>query len=108
MTRERRLEFHWIDWNVEHIAKPEKKMTRKAVAKRYWEMTGGALAEATSAFDEEFVADTAKPLSPEMQSRWERANARLPAPEDGRSERVIAVRLEAALLDRCAALAKKK
>jgi hypothetical protein len=83
-------------------------MTRKAAAKPYWEMTGEELAEATRAFDEEFVADQAKPLSPEMQARWERAKAKRPTPRNNRSERVIAVRLEATLLQRCTALAKKK
>jgi hypothetical protein len=67
-------------------ARRKKEMTRKGAGKPYWEMTGDELAEATKAFDEEFVADGAQPLSPEMQVRWERARAQRPAPGKGREQ----------------------
>jgi hypothetical protein len=83
-------------------------MSRKRPVKPYWEMTTEELREATKEFDEEFVADKAKPLTPRMQARWERAKARRPRTENGLDEQTITVRLESALLDRCTALAKKK
>lgn len=83
-------------------------MSRKNFAKPYWEMTTEELREATIEFNEEFVADKAKPLTPPLQAQWQRAKARPPRGEDGLGERTIAVRLEKALLDRCTALAKKK
>jgi hypothetical protein len=81
-------------------------MTRKRAQKPYWEMNLEELREATKEFDEEFVADESKPLSPEMRARWERAKAKSPKGDNG--EQVIAVRVPKALLDRCTALAKKK
>jgi len=83
-------------------------MSRKKTVKAYWEMTTEELAEATKEFDEEFVADKAKPLTPQMARRWDRAKARPARREDGKGERVIAVRLNGQLLERCTALAKKK
>src|SRR5947209_13245870 len=82
-------------------------MTRKK-EKPYWEMTTEELAEATKEFDEEFVADKAKPLTPEMRARWERAKAMPALSEDGNVEKSIGVRLDKHLLERCTALAKKK
>ncbi len=83
-------------------------MSRKKPAKPYWEMTTEQLREATKEFDEEFVADKAQPLSPQMRRRWERAKAKSSGAGNGVGERTISVRLDKALLDRCTALAKKK
>ena len=83
-------------------------MSRKKVAKPYWDMTTEELQEATKEFDTEFVADQAQPLTPLMQARWQRAKARKSRTEKGISEKTIAVRLDRVLLDRCTALAKKK
>jgi hypothetical protein len=83
-------------------------MSRKKIAKPYWEMTTQELREATKEFDNEFVADKAQPLSPQMRARWQRAKNKQPPTENGDNERAIVVRLEKRLLDRCTALAKKK
>ena len=83
-------------------------MSRKKPVKPYWEMTTEELGETTKVFDEEFVADKAKPLTPRMQARWERARAKPARAEDGPGEETIAVRLEKALVERCSALAHKK
>ncbi len=83
-------------------------MSRKAPGKPYWEMTTAELREATKEFDAEFVADQAKPLTPSLQTRWERAKVKPPHVEAGAEQQTIAVRLEQALLKRCTALAKKK
>src|SRR5436853_4190066 len=83
-------------------------MSRKKPDKPYWEMTTEELQEATKEFDEEFVADKARPLTPQMRRRWQRAKAKVPQVENGVSQKTIAVRLEKTLFDQCAALAKKK
>jgi len=83
-------------------------MKNKKPSKPYWEMTTDELREATKHFDEEFVGDKARPLSPEMKARWERAKAKGGPPAKGKAEAQIAVRIDKALLKRCAALAKKK
>ena len=45
-------------------------MTAKKPIKPYWQMTTAELREATKQFDEEFVGDRARPLSPEKKARW--------------------------------------
>lgn len=83
-------------------------MSRKTPAKPYWEMTKEELREATKEFDEEFAADQAKPLSPSLKTRWERAKAKSARVKDGSGRQTISVHLEKALLARCSALARKK
>src|SRR5882672_9448470 len=84
------------------------KMKNKKPSKPYWEMTTPELREATKQFDEEFVGDKARPLTPEMKARWERAKAKGGSVDNGSTEAHIAVRLEKTLLQRCTALAKRK
>jgi hypothetical protein len=83
-------------------------MSRKKKTKPYWEMNTDELREATKEFDEEFVFERTKPLSPEMKARWEAAKAKADPPSNGKPEQTIAVRLDKSLLKRCTALAKKK
>jgi hypothetical protein len=83
-------------------------MSREGTDKPYWEMTSAELRRATKEFDEDFVGDQAKPLTPRMQERWEKAKARRPRNAPNGGDQTIAVRLEQSLLDRCTALAKKK
>jgi hypothetical protein len=78
-------------------------MSRKP-KKKYWEMNTQELAAATAEFDEEFVADKSRPLTPEERALWERIRS-TPDPDN---VKIIAVHVEKALLDRCTALAKKK
>jgi hypothetical protein len=51
-------------------------MSRKKNGKPYWEMTTEELLEATKQFDEEFVAERSKPLTPEMKALWEQAKGK--------------------------------
>ena len=53
-------------------------MSRKKAVKPYWEMSTEELREATKQFDEEFVAEKGRPLTPEMKALWERAKAKAP------------------------------
>jgi hypothetical protein len=83
-------------------------MKPKKPPKPYWEMTAAKLREATKQFDEEFVGDKARPLTPEMKAHWERAKAKGASVQNVSTEAHIAVRLDKTLLKRCTALAKKK
>jgi hypothetical protein len=90
------------------LSPKETLMSRRKDAKQYWEMTTQELRETTKEFDDEFVAEKARPLSPEMQVRWQRAKNKYLPTENNENERTIVVSLEKALLERCTALAKKK
>jgi hypothetical protein len=83
-------------------------MKRKKIDKPYWEMTTDELREATKEFDEEFVFERSKPMTPEMKAKWERAKAKGRTVNNGRDEQSIIVRVDKVLLERCVALAKKK
>ncbi|HKI33084.1 MAG TPA: hypothetical protein VKA46_14630 [Gemmataceae bacterium] len=76
-------------------------MNRKSPHKPFTEMTAKELARSTAEFDEEGVADSFHPLTPEERARWDQARAR-----DGMRE--VSVSLELELLARSDALAKKK
>jgi hypothetical protein len=74
-------------------------------------MTLEEVDEVAKEFDDEFVAERAKPMSPEQTVSWERVQANLIKGEqvaNGDIEQTIAIRLDKKLLDRCTALAKKK
>ena len=83
-------------------------MKSKKPSKPYWEMTTAELRETTKQFDEEFVGDKGRPLTPDEQALWERVKAKGENTKNGEAEAHIAVRLDKALLKRCTALAKKK
>ena len=83
-------------------------MRTKKATKPYWEMTTEELREATKQFDEEFVGDKARPLTPKMKALWEKAKAKGEPPQNGKAEAHIALAIDKALLKRCTALAKKK
>ena len=83
-------------------------MKSKKPSKPYWEMTTAELREATKQFDEEFVGDKGRPLTPDEQALWERVKAKGEPLVNGKAEARIAVRIDEALLKRCTALAKKK
>jgi hypothetical protein len=70
-------------------------------------MTARELAEATKEFDREFIIDTFKPLTPEMQARWERAKRKPGRPRVGKGAKVISVSVERELLTQSDALARK-
>jgi len=75
-------------------------MSRKRAVKPYWEMPTAELREATKEFDEAFVAEQARPLTPPMEARWERAQTQPSRAEDDAGAQTIRVRLEKPLLAR--------
>ena len=74
---------------------------------RYVRMNAEELAKATAEFDQEFIAEKAVPLTPEMAERWERAKRKPGRPRRGRGARVISLSVERGLLRECDALARK-
>jgi hypothetical protein len=55
-------------------------------------MTTEELRAATKEFDKEFIADSARLLTPEMRERWERAKRKQPRGANGSAQRRIAAR----------------
>jgi hypothetical protein len=78
--------------------------------KPYWEMTTGELAEATQEFDREHIGETFREMMPAEEKAWRaaakkrRSSRHVPAKDVKR----LAVQIEAALLKRVDALAKKR
>lgn len=82
-------------------------MNSKENKKPYWEMTTEELARATAEFDEEFVIDKARPLSPEDRKRWQRLQRKMGRPQRGAGAKVISLSVERTLLAKSDRLAKK-
>jgi hypothetical protein len=80
----------------------------KKKSKPSWEMTIEELEEAAKPFDEEFVFEKTRRLTPDERALWEQVKAMDEPSQNGKPEQTIAVRLDEALLKRCTALAKKK
>ncbi len=57
-------------------------------------MTPEELREATKEFDEDFVFERAKALTPEMKARWERTKNKTEPTTNGKTKQTIAVRLD--------------
>jgi len=76
-------------------------------AKPYWKMKPKELADATQSFDEPFVVDRSRPLSPAERERWNEASRKRGRPKTGEGFKRVSVSLEQGLLKRVTALAKK-
>jgi hypothetical protein len=76
--------------------------------KAYWEMTSAELAEATKQFDEPFVVDQSRPLTPAEQEQWQRVKRKRGRPRNGQGFQRVSVSIERGLLKRATALAKKR
>jgi hypothetical protein len=78
--------------------------------KKYWEMTTAELAEATKEFDREGVAETFGPMTAEAEAAWKAARRKRPRgrPRVGRGVKVVSVGIEAGLLKRADAVARKR
>lgn len=77
--------------------------------KPYWEMTTDELAEATKQFDEEFVIDQSRPLTPAEHVKWERLKRATPGrPKVGEGVQVVSVSIEKQLLRSADRLAKRR
>ncbi len=76
--------------------------------KPYWEMTTDELADATKQFDEPFVADQSRPLTPAEREQWNRTKRKRGRPRVGQGFKRVSVSLEQGLLRRVTALARKR
>ena len=76
--------------------------------KPYWERTTEELAEATKLFDEPFVVDRSRPLTPEERKQWNRAKRKRGRPKVGQGFARISVSIEKQLLERATSFAKKR
>jgi len=63
--------------------------------------------EVVAEFDKEFIAETARPLSPAQRKLWRKAKRKLGRPVKGEGHKVISVSLEKGLLKRVDAFVKK-
>jgi hypothetical protein len=76
--------------------------------KSYWEMTTQELGEATQQFDEPFVADQSRHLTPAEREQWNRVKRKRGRPKVGRGYKRVSVSLEQGLLERATDLARKR
>ncbi len=86
-------------------------MTKRA--KKFWEMNTDELTEATAEFDREGVAETFRPMTAAEKAAWEAATKRPRGrprgrPRVGKGVKVVSLGIEAGLLKRADALAKKR
>jgi hypothetical protein len=78
--------------------------------KQYWEMSADELAAATREFDRENVAETFRDMTPAEEKAWRAAvgKKRRAQSVDANGVKIVPVRIEAGLLKRADALAKKR
>src|SRR5258707_998055 len=62
--------------------------------KPYWEMTATELAEATKQFDEPFVVDQTRPLTPAERKQWTRVRRKRGRPKMGQGFKRVSVSIE--------------
>jgi hypothetical protein len=75
--------------------------------KKYWEMNKIELAEATKEFDQEFIADKARPMTLKERSE-ERLARRRGRPRIGKGAQKIHITLERGLVKQADKVAKQK
>jgi hypothetical protein len=74
---------------------------------KYSSMTTEDLAEATKEFDQEFIIDKSRPLSPEGKILWRRAKRKVGRPRTGKGAKRISLSVEGGLLAESDALARR-
>ena len=84
-----------------------KKPVEPLLPGRYGRMTAAELDEAVAKFDQEFIVETAKPLTPKERRTEQRANRKRGRPRVGAGARRVLVSIEAALLRRLDVYAEK-
>ena len=83
-------------------------MTKKT--KEYWNMTQAELAEATSEFDREFMTDSFRDMTPAEEKAWRTAVGKRRRSRQGAANgvKIVPLGIDASLLKRADALAKKR
>jgi len=82
-------------------------MTRKKRAKRFQEMTAAELREATKEFDQDFVFERGRALTPKMKAQWGRIKKRRGRPPVGIGATKIRISVERGLLKQADSFAKR-
>ncbi len=77
-------------------------------SKPYWEMKTTELAAATREFDDPFVVDQSRPLTPAEQKEWHKVSRKRGRPKLGQGFKRVSVSLEQGLLKRVTDLAKNR
>jgi hypothetical protein len=77
-------------------------------SKKYWQMSTEELARATKRFDEPFVVDDSRPLTPEERKQWRRIKRKRGRPKAGQGFARVSLSIERGLLKQASALAKKR
>jgi hypothetical protein len=76
-------------------------------SKKYWDMNKSELAAATKTFDQEFIADKSRSMSPKERAAERRARRR-GRPRIGKGARKIHITLERDLIKQADRLARQK
>lgn len=76
-------------------------------AKKYWEMNKAELAQATREFDQEFIADKARPMNPRERAEERRARRR-GRPRIGKGAQKIHITLERGLVKAADRVARQR
>ena len=76
--------------------------------KPYWKMKPNELSKATEQFDEPFVIDKSRPLTPAERAQWQRVRRKRGRPKVGKGFKRVSLSLEQDLLRRVTSLAKKR
>lgn len=77
-------------------------------SKTYWQMRPKELAAATKEFDEPFIADQSRPLTPAEQKEWQQVSRKQGRLKSGEGFKRVSVSLERGLLERVTELAKER
>ena len=95
-----------------------RKITRKPAAQRHSKAVSPIEAfialpddekeRQTAVFDQEFIADTARPLTPAQRKLWRKAKRQPGRPKKGLGVKTISLSVEKGLLKRADALAKRR
>lgn len=75
---------------------------------RLGRMTAEELDADVAQFDQEFIADQARPLTPAMRKRWQQTQRSPGRPRVGKGAKRVLVSIEQGLLERADALAKSR
>jgi hypothetical protein len=89
------------------VSLPRIKQKMRKRTKPYAQMNAKELATATAKFDQEFVIDESRELTPDEKTQWRRAKRKRGRPKMGQGVQIISVSIEKGLLKRADRLAKK-
>ncbi len=84
-----------------------KKKTKSSV-ERFLSLSEAGKQAYVAEFDQEFIADKAKPLTPAMKRQWATIKKKLGRPRVGKGAKRVLITVERGLLNQSDALAKRR